>query len=288
MSYRWTRMAPRRGRAVAAASLVTASLAGLLIAGSAQAASSLPSLPVTVTSSSVTVGAVPPAGAVNVVATATGVKEAAVILFLVKPGVSLSEVYSFIENKKLVEDPNNASKYGTIVFDTEASAGAPSEAQTTLQPGQYVALSSVGENPPKAHTAFTVAASGSPVALPTPEATIRTIEFGFRGPKTLHDGELVRFENEGFLVHMNIAFPVKNAKAAKKVIKALLTGKEKQAQKLVVGPPITLAGPLSSGAFQQETINAKPGTYVEACFMATQDGRIHTLLGMERAIKITK
>ena len=48
------------------------------------------------------------------------------------------------------------------------------------------------------------------------------------------------------------------------------------------------SGPLSTGAFQQETITAKPGWYVQVCFMPTQDGRPHTRLGMERIIKIVK
>jgi hypothetical protein len=51
---------------------------------------------------------------------------------------------------------------------------------------------------------------------------------------------------------------------------------------------VSFTGPLSSGALQQETITAKPGIYVEVCFMETQDGRAHTQLGMERIIKITK
>ena len=105
-------------------------------------------------------------------------------------------------------------------------------------------------------------AAASPAALPTPEATIRSIEFGFRGPSTLHDGELVRFENEGFLVHMDIAFPVKNMKAAKQIVKDLLAGKEKGLEKLVAGRAVGFAGPLSHEAFQQETITAKPGWYV--------------------------
>jgi hypothetical protein len=42
------------------------------------------------------------------------------------------------------------------------------------------------------------------------------------------------------------------------------------------------------GAFQQETITAKPGIYVEVCFMDTQDRRQHTQLGMERIIHIVK
>jgi hypothetical protein len=40
------------------------------------------------------------------------------------------------------------------------------------------------------------------------------------------------------------------------------------------------AGPLSHEAFQQETITAKPGVYVEVCFMDTQDGCSHSQLGM--------
>ena len=39
---------------------------------------------------------------------------------------------------------------------------------------------------------------------------------------------------------------------------------------------------------QQETITAKPGAYVQVCFMSTQDGRSHSMLGMERVLKITK
>ena len=34
--------------------------------------------------------------------------------------------------------------------------------------------------------------------------------------------------------------------------------------------------PASPGAMQQEVLNAKPGYYVQACFMDTQDGREHT------------
>jgi hypothetical protein len=216
------------------------------------------------------------------------VKETAVILFLVKPGVSLAEVETFAKEKKASGDPNTASKYGSIVFDAEVNPGPASEAQTDLQPGQYLVLTGEGEKPVQPRTSFVVTTSASPAVLPTPQATVRSIEFAFRGPSTLHDGELVRFENEGFLVHMDIAFPVKSKTAARRVVKALLAGQEKGIEKLVSGPPATFAGPLSSGSYQQETITAKPGWYVQACFMDTQDGRSHTRLGMERIIKIVK
>jgi hypothetical protein len=259
---------------------------GLVSAVSAQA-STLPTLSLTLTKSSITVGGSTQSGAVNVVSTATGVKEASVILVLLKPGATFEEAEAAIQ--KAHGETNVVDKYGSIVFDAEVSSGQTSEAQTYLQPGQYVALIPGGEGKgSKAHALFTVTAAASPVALPAPEATIRSIEFGFKGPSTLHDGELVRFENEGFLIHMDVAAPVKNMKAAKQVVKDLLTGKEKAIEKLIVGPPAGFAGPLSHEAFQQETITAKPGIYIEVCFMDTQDGRSHSQLGMERIIRITK
>jgi hypothetical protein len=256
-------------------------------AGSAQAAT-LPTLTLTATPTSITVGGTLESGGVNVVSTATGIKEAAVLLFAIKPGVSVAEVTAFLESKKTAGDPNNASKYGSIVFDTEASPGK-SEAQTTLAPGQYLALAGPGEgNPTKLRASFTVTPAKAPAALSTPQATVKTIEFGFRGPSVLHDGELVRFENEGFVVHMDYGLPVRSQQAARQLVKDLVNGHEKQAGKLIAGPPVGFAGPISSGAYQQETITAKPGWYVQVCFMSTQDGRPHTALGMERIIKITK
>ena len=268
--------------------LAGAALAGasLCAVASAQAAT-LPTITIAVTKTSITVGGTTQSGAVNVVSSAgAGVKEATAILFLLKPGATVAEVETALK-QGAGKDPNKATKYGTIVFDAEAPGGGKNESQTYLQPGNYVALGGTGEGGPKLKAPFTVTAAASPAALPTPEATIRSIEFGFRGPSTLHDGELVRFENEGYLVHMDIVFPVKNHSDAQKVVKDLLTGKEKGLEKLIIGEPFG-AGPLSHEAFQQTTITAKPGWYVEACFMETQDGRDHTRLGMERIIKIVK
>jgi hypothetical protein len=268
--------------------LVAVALAGAsLCAVTSAQASTLPTLTIALTKTAVTLGGTPQSGGVNVVSTATGTKEAAAVLFQVKPGVTPAEVYAFLKSPKS-KDLNNTAKYGSIAFDAEVNPGQTVEAQTTLVPGTYIALNAEGEGSPKVYTSFTVTAAASPAVLPTPQATVRSIEFGFRGPTTLHDGELVRFENEGFLVHMDVAFPARNKKDAKKIVQGLLTGKEKGLEKLVAGAPFTFFGPASSGAFQQETITAKPGWYVQACFMETQDGRVHTRLGMERIIKIVK
>ncbi len=284
MSHR-SRRSPIAG--VCVASLLVA--IGLLSAGPAQA-SAVPTLTLTLTSSSITVGGSTQSGGVNVVTTATGVKEANVLLFLLKPGVSVTELESGLMGGA-GKDPNRTSKYGSVVFDAEVGTGhSSSEAETYLQPGQYVALvpgHGKGQGA-KVHETFTESAAASPVALPTPQATIRSIEFAFTGPRTLHDGEVVRFENEGFLIHMDIAFPAKSLRAAKQIVKDLLSGHEKGLEKLVTAEPFSFAPPLSHEAFMQETITAKPGWYVQACFMETQDGRDHTRLGMERIIKIVK
>jgi hypothetical protein len=201
--------------------------------------------------------------------------------------IAVAEVESALKSGA-AKDPNKVSKLGSIVYSAAAPSGKPSEYQIDLQPGEYLALGGSGEGGPKVHTLFTVTAAKSPATVPTPQATIKTIEFGFRGPDTLHDGEVVRFENEGYLVHMDAALPVKSKKAGGQVVKDLLTGREKGLEKLIASAPIEFAGPLTHESFQQTTITAKPGWYVQACFMDTQDGRSHTLLGMERIFQIVK
>lgn len=255
-------------------------------AGSVQAAA-LPTMSLTIKGPSITVSGVPQSGAVNVIASASGEKQAGAILFLLRPGVGYAEFEAFLASKKSAGDPNNTGPYGSIVFNLETTPGKNGEAQTYLQPGQYVAVETAGEGPPKAHASFTVAPAASPIALPKPEARLRSIDFAFRGPTSLHDGELVGFENEGFLVHMDVALRVKNMKVAREVVVALLEGDERAAGKLAIGG-VAFQGPVSTGAYQQETITAKPGIYVQACFMPTEDGRSHSALGMERIIKITR
>ncbi len=262
----------------------------LSLVASAQAASTPPTVTVTVSNSSIAVSGALQSGAVNVVMNAAaGSKEPAPTFVLLKPGVTVAEVDAYLKTDAAPKDPNTSIKYGSIVFDAEASAGKSAEAQTYLEPGTYVALNGAGNNSAKwPTTSFTVTSAASPASLPARAATEQSIDFAFRGPSTLHDGELVRFENAGYVVHMDLAFPVKNLASAKKVVKELLTGKEKGLEKMIVGAPVNFAGPLSNGAYQQETISAKPGVYVQVCFMPTQDGRAHTMLGMERIIKITK
>ena len=104
--------------AMTASALLTAGAA--IAVGSAAASSTLPTLSLTATASSITVAGTTQSGAVNVVSTATGVKEAGVLLFLLKPGATFEVVEAAIQ--KAHGDTNVTSKYGSIVFDAEVSA----------------------------------------------------------------------------------------------------------------------------------------------------------------------
>ena len=72
--------------------------------------------------------------------TASGVKEGAAILLLIRPGITAAEIEGVLAKGGGGKDPNTTSKYGTIVFSGEATPSKSEEAQMYLQPGQYLVL----------------------------------------------------------------------------------------------------------------------------------------------------
>lgn len=281
------RLTARAGAAglVTAAATLAAAASPTLAANSSQA-SGLSQLTIAMNGSSISVSGALQSGAVDVVSTTTGEPQGQPLLVRLNPGVTPEQAYAF-GGSPAARDLNNVSHIGSIVFDAEADPGV-SHAQTSLEPGQYVALDLGGPHPATApHTAFTIAQSAQPATLPAPQATVRAIEFGFRAPRTLHDGQLVQFENDGFLVHMTVATRERSAKVARQLVAALRAGNDKRAKRLSTGGT-TFTNVVSPGALVQLTISAKPGYWVLACFMTTQDGREDTRLGMERIVHVTR
>ncbi len=276
---------------LAAVSLMAAGgavLFGVGVAGASTAstASALPTLTLALSGGTVTVGGSAVSGAVNITTTVTG-KQAEPALVRLNNGISFAQFGQAVQAVNSHHgDLNYLDPYGSLVYDGPEFVGTHTD-QVYLQPGNYYALNT-GTNGAPPHTAFTVTPSAAPAALPTPGATVNSIEFGFTGPKVLHDGELVRFQNLGFLVHMDVWVRAKSLGAAHTIVALLLAGKDNKIGRNVATQFGTFAGPMSSGAAFQQFINEKPGWYVQACFMDTQDGREHTRLGMERIIKIVK
>ena len=247
----------------------------------ASAAATLPTMTVAVTGKTgIAVSGSTVSGAVSITSTFSGKGPGAYALVRLNQGASLQQALHAVQSHH--GDPNALTPFGSLIVD----ADAPGAIQTVLTPGNYAALNVTG-NGPSATAQFTVTNSSSPAALPAAKATEAAIEFGFKGPKVLHDGTIVRAEDQGYLVHMDALIGARNKAGAAKIAALLKAGKDHEAQKLATGFA-DLMDPVSNGGMQQEVLNAKPGYYVQACFTDTQDGREHTTLGMERVIRIVK
>ena len=283
-------MSKRLSSLIATAGALAVTGALVLASGASGAGGgSLPTLNIALTGTTgVSVSGSEVSGAVNVISTFSGTAPSGPNsngptwgLVRLNPGATIQQAAGAVQSHH--GDLNALTPYGTLFAD----ASAPGAVQTVLTPGNYVALNITGNGNP-GFAPFTVTQSASPAALPDAAATETSIEFGFRGPTVLHDGTIVRAQNGGYLVHMDIGIGVKNAATGRQVMALLRAGRDGKAQKLASRQFLGLAGPLSPGGMQQAVLNAKPGYYVEACFMDTQDHREHTRLGMLRLIRVVK
>jgi hypothetical protein len=133
----------------------------------------------------ITVGGATQSGAVDVQSTVTAKHDAIPLLVRLNPGVTADQAFAFATSKA-GRDPNNAPRVGSIVFSADARKGT-SNAETTLEPGNYLVVDVAGNNPKKfPHTSLTISQASAPATLPNPGATVRAIDFGFRGASTLH------------------------------------------------------------------------------------------------------
>jgi hypothetical protein len=258
---------------------------GVATASGSSESSTLPTISIAMDGKSIAVGGTLQSGAVNVQSTVTGEPFGSPALVRLNPGVTYEQFFATLQTPAVGRDPNAISPVGSIVFDAAAPPGA-SDAQTQLEPGDYVALDTAHERPPFPSATFTIAQSSSPATLPSAEATESAIDFRFRGPTVLHNGQLVRERNDGWTVHMAEAFGVRNATAGRRAVRLLRAGHDKPAQRLATKAFFSFFEPASHGAVQQAVLHAKPGYYVEVCHMDAQDGREHTRLGMARVIRV--
>ena len=272
----------RLGSLIVVSSVVAACVVGLAGVAGASAASTLPTLNVAVTGKTgIAVSGSKVSGAVSITSTFSGKGQGSYALVRLHQGVAFSDALQAVQSHH--GDPNALTPFGSLVV----SADAPGTVQTVVAPGNYVALNVTGSGPSANVAPFTVTQSSAPATLPAAAATETSIEFGFKGPKVLHDGTMVRAVNGGFLVHMDVLIGARNKQGAQKIAALLKAGKDNKAHKFATGFA-DLMDPASPGAMQQQVLSAKPGYYVQACFMDTQDGREHTQLGMERVIRIAK
>lgn len=268
----------------AATPAVRAPMAPAATLSASSASSALPVMTFKMNGKTVAIGGTLKSGAERVVFTVTGEAQGAPVLVRILPGVSLAQFFAHLA--AAAQDPNNLYGVGQIVMSTEADRGT-SSVMVNLVPATYVALDLNAPTTPPPFTVFAVTKAAHPAALPKPGATVTSIEFGFTGATTLRVGQIVRWANAGFLVHMIFGAQAPNLATANKIAALLKAGKDTAAQALAIGS-FGFDGGLSHGESFESVIQQKPGFWVIACFMTTQDGREHTTLGMEKVIQILK
>lgn len=278
-------MSKRFASLIATAGAVAAIAALLLAGGASGAPSSLPTLNVAVTGKtgiSVAENSVP-SGAVNIAATFSGTGQGGSFgIIRLNDGVTLQQAIQAVDSHH--GDLDALTPFGALIV----SANAPGTVQTKLTPSNnYYAINTTGNAP--AAASFMVHQNPSPAALPAASSTQKAIDFAFKGSKELTKGTTVRARNKGFMAHMIVLVGARNKDAAKKLAAGLHKGKPQKALRPYEnGQFVSLLNPASPGALQQSVLHAKRGYYVEACFLETQDGREHTLLGMERVVHVVK
>jgi len=243
----------------------------------------IPVLTFKMTGKKVIIGGTRKSGAVRVQFTVTGEPAGSPTLVRIEP---YSSVRAFLANFQAIgNDQNNLDGIGQIVLSTQANKGS-SFAYVSLAPGTYIALDPTSNGiPPMA--VFTVSKNAHPAALPKPGATIASREFGFIGASKIRDGEVVRWRNDGFLVHMIVGAQASSLANAEKLAADLKAGDDNAAMALAINQ-YSWDGVLSHAQSFETVIRQPAGYWVIACFMDTQDGREHTTLGMEKVIQIVK
>jgi hypothetical protein len=172
-----------------------------------------------------------------------------------------------------------------LVF-LEASVSLSDQAQSraltvTLRPNvTYVLVSSSGRSFGLTTLATTGTDSGA--QAPAPDARIRMVDYGFRGPGTLPRQGVIRVENRGAAYHFALAFPLRQRAKAKRVKSALRTGNEKALERVVAGAPITVQNLISPGSANDDEIRfARRGRYAFVCFFGA-----HNALGMYKIFRV--
>ena len=191
-------------------------------------------------------------------------------LATLRAGVSLDQL------RKSLSNPRSVKALGQVFLEATA---APGKAVTVdLRPNTtYVAVAGRRQ----ALTTFT---TGGPngASAPRPDARIRMVDYGFRGPKTLPRSGRIRVENAGTTLHFAIAFPLRRGVTGRQVNRAFRGTNERALERVVAGEPVDVHGLISPGSTNDNEVSfGRPGRYAMVCFFSE-----HNRLGMYRVYRV--
>jgi hypothetical protein len=250
-----------------------------VLAVAAPAQTSVPTVAVTVSRSAVTVNPAGPiaAGPTRFTFTSSGKAELNADLVTLRAGVTADQV-----RRAASRNPERALALVFLEGGVALGHDAASDTLTvTLRPNTtYYVVSSLGRSVALAPLATTGTSNGA--RAPKPDARIRMVDYGFRGPKALPRRGVIRVANQGAAFHFAIAFPLRPGASARHVGRALRSGSERGIGRLVAGPPVNVQNLISPGTVNDETVRfGRRGRFAFVCFFGE-----HNRLGMYRIFRV--
>jgi hypothetical protein len=162
----------------------------------------------------------------------------------------------------------------------EAAVPPNRPATVDLRPNTtYVAAVVAGRS--QALTTFTTGAS-SGARAPAPDARIRMVDYGFRGPNTLPRNGRIRVQNNGTTFHFALAYPLRPGVSGGQVRRAFRGPNERAIGRVAAGEPVDVQGLISQGSSSDNEVRfARRGRYAMVCFFGE-----HNRLGMYRVYRV--
>jgi hypothetical protein len=263
--------------------LSVALVAALGMAGVGSAQSPPPTITVTASESSLTVGATSPVASgptrFNVVNPSGDELEIAV--GALREGVTVAEFTTTLRS-----NPDAALEMAHIDSGASLTPRDASRAVTfDLRPdATYVVANLAGENPANWEiTSFTTSATANGATAPQADASVRIVDLRFRGSSRLPRNGVVRFENGGWAPHFAFAIPLKRKARKAAVGRALRRNQERRLGRLVdFANAVEPQSLITRGAVNYNEVRfPRRGRYVMTCFF---EG--HNTQGMFRFIRV--
>lgn len=251
----------------------------VLSAAFATAQTSVPTVAVSAGPSSITLtpsGSIAP-GPTRFSITRTGRRDVDFTLVTLRAGVSPGELRTALTR-------NEEAALALVFIEADKSLSGPvTTGSVTVRLRAnvtYVAVTTSGRR--FGLTTFTTTGTPNGASRPAADATIRMVDYGFRGPGTLPRNGTIRVANRGSAFHFAIAFPLRPSASARQVGTALRSDDNKALDRLVAGPPTDVQGLISPGSTNDNPVRfARPGRVVMVCFFGE-----HYKLGMYRVFRV--
>jgi hypothetical protein len=254
---------------------------GLSLLATGAGAQAPPTVTVTITESSLAVGATGPLAAgptkFEFVNSDGGSPE--VTVGALREGVTLDEFTAALRS-----NPTAAIEMGHL--DGGATFAGARQVQTlTLRPSStYVVVNLAGENPQDWEIAsFSTSDQSNGASAPQADARVRIVDLRFRGAKVLPRNGVVRFENAGWAPHFALTAPLRRNSKQRAVARALLRNRQGQLGRLLnFERSIEAQALITRGAVDYNELRfPQRGRYVMVCFF---EG--HNTQGMFRFVRV--